>query len=154
GKQASSSQRQLSAGAERGILQEDGGRAAGRERKGVAGVVELAAAAISFAIAAVREFGGTVLKQAQDEAAEATVGLGRRLLQRIFGTRKAGEPLPGPVADAVADPQDDDAVAALRLAIRKALAADLQLRTEVESMLIAAGVNVTAAGERSIAAQN
>ena len=108
---------------------------------------------MSFVLGALREFGGAVLNQAQDDAAEATVGLGRRLLQRIFGTRTADEPLPGPLADAVADPQDEDAVAALRLAIRKALAADPQMRTEVEGMLAAAGVSVTAAGERSIAAQ-
>jgi hypothetical protein len=107
---------------------------------------------MSFVLAAVREFGGAVLNQAQDDAADATVGLGRRLLQRIFGTRKAGEPLPEPLADVAADPQDEDAVAALRLAIRKALAADAGLRDEVEGMLASAGVTVTAAGERSIAA--
>jgi hypothetical protein len=124
--------------------------------RGWSGVVELAALAgtlMSFVVAALREFGGTVLNQAQDDAAETTVRLGRRLLQRIFGTRAAGEPLPEPLADAVADPQDDDAVAALRLAIRKALAADPQLRAEVEGMLAAAGVRVAAVGERSIAAQ-
>lgn len=113
----------------------------------------LAGALMSFVLAAVREFGGAVLNKAQDDAAEATVGLGRRLLQRIFGTRQAGEPLPEPLADVAADPRDEDAVAALRLAIRKALAADAGLRGEVEDMLAAAGVTVTAAGERSIAAQ-
>jgi hypothetical protein len=116
-------------------------------------VIELAALAMSYVIAAVREFGGTVLNQAQDDAAEATVGLGRRLLQRIFGTRTPGEALPEPVADAVASPEDEDAVAALRLAIRKALAADPELRGDVEHMLASAGVSVTASGERSIAAQ-
>jgi len=57
------------------------------------------------------------------------------LLQRIFGTHKTKEPLPGPLADAVANPQDKDAVGALRLAIRKKLAADPGLRTDVEGML-------------------
>jgi len=57
------------------------------------------------------------------------------------------------VADAVANPQDEDAVAALRLAIRKGLAADPVLRADVENMLASAGVTVTASGERSIAAQ-
>jgi hypothetical protein len=119
----------------------------------VAGVIELAALAMSYVIAAVREFGGSVLNQAQTEAAESTVGLGRRLLQRIFGTRKPGEPLPEPLADAAANPQDEDAIAALRLAIRKALVADPQLRGDVEKMLASAGVSVTASGERSIAGQ-
>ena len=116
-------------------------------------MVELAVVVMSYVLAAIREFGGAALNKAQDDAAEATIGLGRRVLQRIFGTRKAGEPLPEPVVDAVANPHDEDAVAALRLAIRKALAADSQLRADVEGMLATAGVTVTAAGERSIAAQ-
>jgi hypothetical protein len=119
-------------------------------------VIEVAALAgqlMSYVIAAVRAYGSAVLDHVQDDAAEATAGLGRRALQRIFGPRKKGEPLPEPVADAVADPQDEDATAALRLAIRKALTADPQLRTDVEGMLAGAGVTVTASGERSIAAQ-
>jgi hypothetical protein len=116
-------------------------------------MIELATLLMSYVTAAIGAYGGAVLQKAQDDAAEATVGLGRRVLQRIFGTRAAGEQLPEPVADVAADPQDEDAVAALRLAIRKALAADPQLRTEVEGMLASAGVSVTAAGERSIAAQ-
>jgi hypothetical protein len=119
----------------------------------VASVIELAALTMSFVIAAVREFGAAVLEHAQDDAADATVGLGRRVLQRIFGTRAAGEQVPEPVADVAADPQDEDAVAALRLAIRKALAADPKLHADVEAMLASAGVSVTASGERSIAAQ-
>ena len=99
------------------------------------------------------------MTQAQDDAVDATAGLGRRLLQRIFGNHKAGEPLPGPVADAVADPQDKDAEAALRHAIRQALKADPGLRGEVEGMLASAGVtmtaeNLTASGTRSVAVQN
>jgi hypothetical protein len=116
-------------------------------------MIELAARAMSYVIAAVREYGGAVLNQTQADAAEATIGLGRRLLQRVFGTREIGEPLPEPLADAVADPGDEDAVAALRLAIRKALTADPGLRSDVEGMLASAGVSVTAQGERSIAAQ-
>ncbi len=131
-------------------------KAADREGKGVAGVIEVAALAgqvMSYVIAAVRAFGGRVLDQAQDDTAETTIGLGRRLLQKVFGTREAGEPLPEPLADAVADPRDEDAVAALRLAIRKTLAANPELRAEVKGMLAGAGVTVTASGERSIAAQ-
>ena len=116
-------------------------------------VAALAGQLMSYAIAAIRAFGERVLEKAQDDAAEATIGLGRSVLQKIFGTRKTGEPLPEPLADTVAHPEDEDAMAAMRLAIRKALASDLHLRAEVEQMLSAAGVIVTAAGERSIAAQ-
>jgi hypothetical protein len=115
-------------------------------------VTTLAGQLMSFVLAAVKAYGGKVLEDTQDDAAEATAGLGRRVLQRIFGRRRAGEPLPEPLADAAADPQDEDAAAALRLAIRKVLAADPALRGEVEGMLAGVGVTVTAAGERSIAA--
>ena len=88
--------------------------------------------------AAVGAYGGAVLAKIRDEAADATVSLGRRLLQRVFGTRDAAEPLPGPLVDLAADPADEDAVAAVRLAVRKALAADPVLVAEVRSMLAAA----------------
>lgn len=113
----------------------------------------LAAEVLPYASAAAAAYGGAVLAQVRDEAADATVGLGRRLLQRIFGTRPEGEPLPDAVADVVADPGDEDTAAALRLALRKALAADLLLQAEVRDMLAQAGVAVTATGVRSIAAQ-
>jgi len=116
-------------------------------------VVSLAAEVAPYASAAVGAYGGAVLAKVRDDAADATVGLGRRLLQKIFGTRTEGEPLPGPLADLAADPGDQDAVAALRLAIRRTLAASPGLRAEVRDMLAQAGVTVNAAGERSIAAQ-
>ena len=104
-------------------------------------VASLAAEMTPYVSAAVGAYGGAVLAKVQDEAADATVGLGRRLLQRIFGSRSLGEPLPGPLADLAASPQDEDALAAVRLAIRKALAADAVLDAEVRSMLAdAAGV--------------
>jgi hypothetical protein len=122
-------------------------------------VVSLAAEMSPYMSAAVGAYGGAVLAKVRDDAADATVGLGRRLLQRIFGPRAEGEPLPEPLQDLAADPQDGDAVAALRLQIRKFLAADPDLEAEVRVMLAGAGagagagVSVTASGERSIAAQ-
>ncbi len=116
-------------------------------------VVSLAAEVTPYVSAAVGAYGGAVLAKVRDDAADATVGLGRRLLQRIFGTRASGEQLPEPLADVIADPNDEDAAAALRLAMRKALAASPEMQAEVEDMLAGAGVRVTAAGERSIAGQ-
>lgn len=113
----------------------------------------LAAEVAPYASAAAGAYGGAVLAKVRDEAADATVGLGRRLLQRIFGTRQEDERLPEPLADVVADPADEDALAALRLAIRKALAESPLLQGEVRGMLERAGVSVTAAGEGSVAAQ-
>jgi hypothetical protein len=103
-----------------------------------ADVASLAAEMTPYVSAAVGAYGGAVLARVRDEAADATVGLGRRLLQKVFGRRRDGEPLPGPLADLVADPGDPDALAAVRLAVRKALATDPVLAGEVRSMLAGA----------------
>ena len=101
-------------------------------------VALLAAEMTPYVSAAVGAYGGAVLVRVRDEAADATVGLGRRLLQRVFGTKGEGEPLPGPLADLAADSGDEDALAAVRLLVRKALAADPVLAGEVGSMLAGA----------------
>ena len=106
-------------------------------------VATLAAEVVPYASAAAAAYGGAVLAKVRDDAAGATVGLGRRLLQRIFGTHRDDEPLPEPVADVVADPTDEDALAALRFAVRKALAADTGLRDEIRDMLGQADVSIS-----------
>ena len=82
-------------------------------------VASLAAEMTPYVSAAAATYGGAVLVRVRDDAADATVGLGRRLLQRVFGTRGEAEPLPGPLGDLAADPQDGDALAAVRLLVRK-----------------------------------
>lgn len=101
-------------------------------------VVSLAAEMTPYISTAAGAYGVAVLARVRDEAADATVGLGRRMLQRIFGSLGDGEPLPGPLAALVTDPQDGDALAAVRLAVRQALAADPVLEAEVRSMLAGA----------------
>jgi hypothetical protein len=101
-------------------------------------VLSLAAEGTPYVSAAAAAYGGAVLAKARDEAADATVGLGRRLLQRVFGLRREGESLPHPVAELAADPRDDGALAAVRLAILSALAADPALEADLRSMLNAA----------------
>ncbi|HZI73820.1 MAG TPA: hypothetical protein VFD73_07275, partial [Gemmatimonadales bacterium] len=104
-------------------------------------VASLAAEMTPYVSAAVGAYGGAVLARVRDDAADATVGLGRRLLQRGFGVRDEREPLPGPLAELAADPRDEDARTAVRLAVRKALAGDPVLEAEVRSMLAVAGVS-------------
>jgi len=117
-------------------------------------LIVLASDVSPYVTAAVAMYGGAVLAKVRDDAADATVGLGRRILQRIFGTRAAGD-VPQPVADLVLDPADPDLQAALRVAIRRALAEDAGLAGDLREMLAAApSVTVTASGERSIAAQS
>jgi hypothetical protein len=101
-------------------------------------IAVLVAEAGPAVLAAVKAYGGAVLAKVRDDSADATVGIGRRVLQRVFGRRKEGEPLPGPLATLAADPDDGDALGAVRLAIREALAADAAMLAEVRSMLAAA----------------
>lgn len=103
-------------------------------------VASLAAEMTPYVSAAVGAYGGAVLATVRDDTADATVGLGRRLLQRVFGSRREGEPPPEPLGALIADPGDDDALAAVRLAIRRALADDPSLQAEVRSMLASAPV--------------
>jgi len=117
----------------RGAVLVAGGRVSGE-------VASLAAEMTPYVSAAVGAYGGAVLARVRDDAADATVGLGRRLLQRVFGARREGEPPPEPLGALIADPDDDDALAAVRLAIRRALAEDPGLRAEVRSMLASAPV--------------
>ena len=100
--------------------------------------MSLATEMTPYVSAAVGAYGGAVLAKLRDGAADATVSLGHRMLQRVFGPRSEGEPLPAPLDDLVADPYDDDALGAVRLAVRKVLAADPVLEAEVRSMLAGA----------------
>ena len=71
----------------------------------------------------------------RDNAADATVGVGRRLLQRVFGHRNDGDSVPVKLAEVVDASGDADALGALRLAIRRALAADADMLAEVRQIL-------------------
>jgi hypothetical protein len=115
-----------------------------REAGMAAEVASVVAETAPYVTAAVSAYGGAVLAKVRDDAADATVGLGRRLLQRVFGHRDEGEPLPAALEFLVEDPDDADALGAVRLAIRQALQADAAMLAEVRSMLATApGATVT-----------
>lgn len=88
-----------------------------------------------YLTAALTAYGTAVLTKVRDDAADATVGVGRRLLQRVFGRRKEGEPLPIQLAEVVNAPSDTDALGALRLAIRRELEADAKMLADVREIL-------------------
>ncbi|HEX4093027.1 MAG TPA: hypothetical protein VHZ33_30280 [Trebonia sp.] len=98
-------------------------------------VASVAVEMTPYVSAAVLAYGAAVLAKVRDDAADATVGLGRRLLQRVFGTRGDGEAPPAALAMLAADPADADALGAVRLAIRLALEADAAMLAEVRAML-------------------
>lgn len=97
-------------------------------------VAELVAQATPYVTAAAGAYGGAVLTRTRDRAADATVGVGLRLLQRVFGRREPDD-LPEPLADIVAYPGDADLLAALKVTIRKALERDAAMLAEVRSIL-------------------
>lgn len=94
-------------------------------------VVEIVNDAWPFVSAAVAGYGAAVLKVSEDAAADATLSLGRRILQRVFGRGQT----PDALADLAADQQDTDLQAALRVALRKLLAEDGELTAQIRDLL-------------------
>jgi hypothetical protein len=110
-----------------------------------------------YLTAALGAYGAGVLSRTEDAAAEATANVGRRMLRALWrrGDQRARAGLEAAVQDAAAEPDDPDALAALRQQIKRALREDGELLRElVELMPITGGaVTVVAVGERSVASQ-
>ncbi|MFJ3270144.1 hypothetical protein [Streptomyces sp. NPDC086776] len=109
--------------------------------------------------AAVSAYGATVLTRAQDAAADATVGVGQRILQAVWRRGdEAGRAELERVVDEAVDEQDDGyTTAVLVRLLKRALQDDRELREELTALLpapAAGTVTITASGERSIAAQH
>lgn len=100
--------------------------------------------------AAVGAYGTGVLVRTEAAAADATVSLGHRLLAKIMHRAPERARLEAAVADLAADGQDQDAVAALRLQLRKILAQDPQLIAELAEMVPSAR-QASVTGDRSVA---
>jgi hypothetical protein len=106
-------------------------------------IAQVAAEMMPYITTALSAYGGAVLTKAEDSAADATVGFGRRLLQRVFGRTKGGESLPPALAKVIASPDDPDYLGALRATIRDALENDTQMLAEVREILAQAKPDVT-----------
>ncbi|MFE8953906.1 hypothetical protein ACPCIZ_03820 [Streptomyces cellulosae] len=106
---------------------------------------------------AVSAYGVAVFARAESAAVDATANLGRRILQAVWRRRdeQGRAELETAVKDAAEAPEDEDAAAAVRQQVKRALREDAELLAELARILPAAGetVNVTASGERSIAAK-
>ncbi|WP_219825969.1 hypothetical protein [Nonomuraea typhae] len=101
-----------------------------------------------YVSAAVGAYGAAVLAKTQEAAAQSTVGLGTRILQRLFGRGDAASQ--AAIGELAEHPGDADYVAALRLVIRRALEAEPALAAEIRAML-PVGPSVSASGARSVA---
>ncbi|MFI6502992.1 hypothetical protein [Nonomuraea typhae] len=111
-------------------------------------VASVASEVMPYVSAAVGAYGAAVLAKTQEAAAQSTVGLGTRILQRLFG--RGDEASQAAIGELAEHPEDADYVAALRLVIRKALEAEPALAAEIRAML-PAGPSVSASGARSVA---
>jgi len=116
-------------------------------------VTQTAAAVMPYLTAAINTYGASVLDKIRDgvvdKAADETVGLGRRLLGRIFNGAAPTDTIEGAVRDAAAG--EDGSDTALQLQIRKALRADPELAREIAALLPTGSVHVEASGTRAIA---
>ncbi|MEH0625999.1 hypothetical protein [Streptomyces stelliscabiei] len=122
-----------------------------------ADIVQLVEQAGPYLTTAVAAYGVAVFTRMESAAADATANLGRRILQAVWRRRddQGRAELEVAVQEAAEAPDDEDAAAALRQHIKRALRDDVELLAELARMLPAAGetVHVTASGERSIAAK-
>ncbi|MFE9415490.1 FxSxx-COOH system tetratricopeptide repeat protein [Streptomyces griseofuscus] len=107
-----------------------------------------------YVAAALSAYGAGVLTRAEAGAVEATANVGRRLLQAVW--KRQGErdrvQLETAVQEAVDEPGDADAAAALRQLIKRALREDEDLLREVVGLVPDGGGSIVASGERSVAA--
>jgi hypothetical protein len=110
-------------------------------------VTEVAGEVVRYLVPAVTAYGGRVLDKIEEitvgrtgeAATDAAVSLGGRLLGRLIGRAGTRPAVEEAVADLAADPDDADAQAALRVQVKKLLAADEQFAEEIREMLASAG---------------
>jgi hypothetical protein len=121
-----------------------------------AGLLDAVMGPIFAALGAV---GHKALSEAEDQAADETVKLGRRLLDRLRrrGVDEAARPqLEAAAAVAAEDPEDEDFRLALRGLVKMALTGkdgvqDPTLAADLTQLLEAGGVQVGASGAGSVA---
>ncbi|WP_327292811.1 hypothetical protein [Streptomyces sp. NBC_01198] len=124
-------------------------------------IVQLVEQAGPYLTAAVGAYGAAVLGRAEDAAtsaaADATANVGRRLLRAVWHRGDAAEQaaLATAVQEVAEESGDEDAAAALRQQVKRALRDDAALRAEVAALLgTAGGVTVNVSGARAIGAQH
>ncbi|TMR25541.1 hypothetical protein [Actinomadura geliboluensis] len=106
-------------------------------------VAQVAAEVTPWVVSAAGAYGGVVLARTQEQAAEATVGWGRRIALQVFGVREEGEPVPEELAGVIDDPDDPGWNAVLRQRIKKMLAADPEFAAELAEATAAMQVKMT-----------
>ncbi|MEU6864349.1 hypothetical protein ABZ924_13910 [Streptomyces sp. NPDC046876] len=121
-------------------------------------IAELVQEAGPYVTAALGAYGHAVLTRVENAAADSTAAIGQRVLEAVWRRRdpEGRATLETAVQNAAEEVDDPDALAALRLQIKRALRDDPDLLNELAALLPApAGAGtVNASGERAIAAQS
>ncbi|WP_197001197.1 hypothetical protein [Longispora fulva] len=116
-------------------------------------IAQTANAAMPYVTAVVAAYGKETVAKIRDvvtdRLSDATIDIGRRVLDRVLNRDELREVIEGALVDVAAG--EEDAEVALRLQIRKALAADPGLAVDVAGILASAGSHVQAQGARSVA---
>ncbi|MFF5082596.1 RIP homotypic interaction motif-containing protein [Actinoplanes sp. NPDC000266] len=98
---------------------------------------------VPYVTAAAGVYGGAVVQKVTDAAADAgadaTVGIGRRLLRRLFTSGRRDQ-IEAAVVEVGESPDDEASAAVLRAQLLKALSQDPQLRQDLSQILGEAGV--------------
>lgn len=119
-------------------------------------IVQFVGQASPYLTAALGAYGAGVLARGESAAVDATANVGRRLLQAVWRRRdeQGRAELEASIEDATQETGDEDAIAALRQQIKRALREDPELLHELTGLLPSSdsGVSATASGTRSVAA--
>ncbi|GHC38525.1 hypothetical protein GCM10010507_10110 [Streptomyces cinnamoneus] len=105
-------------------------------------------AAVSVAAAT---YGRNVLDQGEVAAEQATVRLGRRLLERLRRNPDSDAQISRAVLAVADDPEDEDYTAVLRAKVERALGREDGLASDLAALLAESGVGLaTVSGDRSV----
>lgn len=102
-----------------------------------------------YVSAAAGAYGSAVAQKAADAGADATAGLGRRLLQRLFASDR-GEQVQAAVVELGESPGDEASVAVLRAQLVKALSQEPQLADDLSRILGSDKYAVTVTGGQGV----
>lgn len=109
--------------------------------------------ALPYMTAAITAYGTAVVTKTTDTVADATVSLGRRIVQRLWHRAEGRADLERAIGDLAEAPDDADFQAVLRVQLKRALRADPELAADLAQLLPAGGTSFTASGAGSVAVQ-
>jgi hypothetical protein len=125
-------------------------------------VAQLAQTLTPYATTAITAYGAAVLSRVESDAADATVSFGQRILRRLTGrdtpdnqTTAEQDALADTVAELASTPDDADLTAALRVQMRRLIAAHPEIAADIAAWVRPAPLTtITTSGDRSPAVQN